>query len=95
MAILVVVLGVGILHQLFLSLLLNHHNRNVPSWSRIFPFLIYGQPLLIHGESAAIGTDEVSDAMCKEMFDAWINELTASSLSRLQGDGSDASEQTS
>jgi len=33
--------------------------------------------------------------MCKEMFDAWINELTASSLERLQGSGSDDSEQMS
>ena len=57
MAILVVVLGVGILHLLLFSLLLNDQNRNIPSRSRIFPLLIYGQPLLIHGESAAIGTD--------------------------------------
>ena len=61
------------------------------------PFRIADWWLVVRLErySPSTFTDEVSDAMCKEMFDAWINELTASSLRRLQGDGSDASEQTS
>ena len=61
------------------------------------PFKVSDWWLVVRLErySPSTFTDEVSDAMCKEMFDAWINELTASSLKRLQGDGSDAREQTS
>ena len=35
--------------------------------------------------SPATFTDEVSDRMCKEMFDEWIDEQTAPNLSRLNG----------
>ena len=35
--------------------------------------------------SPATFTDEISDRMCKEMFDEWIAEQTATNLSRLNG----------
>ena len=71
--------------------------RVAKSGDLLEPFKVSDWWLVVRLErySPSTFTDEVSDAMCKEMFDAWINELTASSLSRLQGDGSDASEQTS
>ena len=51
------------------------------------PFRISDWWLVVRLErySPATFTDEISDRMCKEMFDAWINEQTASSLSRLNG----------
>ena len=41
--------------------------------------------------SPATFTPEVSDRMCREMFDAWIEEETATTLSRLEGEFSDFS----
>ena len=41
--------------------------------------------------SPATFTPEVSDRMCREMFDAWIAEETATTLSRLEGEFSDFS----
>ena len=41
--------------------------------------------------SPATFTPEVSDRMCKEMFDAWIKDETASTLSRLESEFSDFS----
>ena len=41
--------------------------------------------------SPATFTEEVSDRMCREMFDAWIAEQTTSTLSRLEGEFSDFS----
>ena len=41
--------------------------------------------------SPATFTPEVSDRMCREMFDAWIKEETATTLSRLEGEFSDFS----
>ena len=49
------------------------------------PFRISDWWLVVRLErySPATFTDEVSDQMCREMFDAWIKEETASSLSQL------------
>ena len=51
------------------------------------PFRISDWWLVVRLErySPATFTDAISDQMCKEMFDEWIGELTASSLSRLSG----------
>ena len=51
------------------------------------PFKVSDWWLVVRLErySPATFTDEVSDAMCKEMFDAWINELTVAHLSLLSG----------
>ena len=51
------------------------------------PFRISDWWLVVRLErySPATFTDEISDRMCKEMFDAWIDEQTATSLSRLNG----------
>ena len=52
------------------------------------PFRISDWWLVVRLErySPATFTDEVSDRMCKEMFDAWIAEQTASTLTQLNGD---------
>ena len=57
------------------------------------PFRISDWWLVVRLErySPATFTSEVSDRMCKEMFDAWIEEQTSNSLSRLDGEGSDFS----
>ncbi len=49
------------------------------------PFRISDWWLVVRLErySPATFTDEVSDQMCQEMFDAWIDEETATSLSQL------------
>ena len=49
------------------------------------PFRISDWWLVVRLErySPATFTDEVSDQMCQEMFDAWIEEETASTLTRL------------
>ena len=51
------------------------------------PFRISDWWLVVRLErySPATFTDEVSDRMCKEMFDEWIAEQTATSLSQLNG----------
>ena len=49
------------------------------------PFRISDWWLVVRLEryAPATFTDEVSDQMCQEMFDAWVDEETATSLSRL------------
>ena len=55
------------------------------------PFRIADWWLVVRLErySPATFTDEISDRMCQEMFDAWIAEQTATTLSRLEADFSD------
>ena len=55
------------------------------------PFRIADWWLVVRLErySPATFTPEVSDQMCREMFDAWIEEETATTLSRLEGEFSD------
>jgi len=57
------------------------------------PFRIADWWLVVRLErySPATFTPEVSDRMCREMFDAWIEEETATTLSRLEGEFSDFS----
>ncbi len=57
------------------------------------PFRIADWWLVVRLErySPATFTPEVSDRMCREMFDAWIAEKTATTLSRLEGEFSDFS----
>ena len=57
------------------------------------PFRISDWWLVVRLErySPATFTPEVSDRMCREMFDAWIEEQTATTLSRLEGEFSDFS----
>ena len=57
------------------------------------PFRIADWWLVVRLErySPATFTEEVSDRMCREMFDAWIAEQTTSTLSRLEADFSDFS----
>ena len=57
------------------------------------PFRIADWWLVVRLErySPATFTPEVSDRMCREMFDAWIGEETATTLSRLEGEFSDFS----
>jgi len=57
------------------------------------PFRIADWWLVVRLErySPATFTPEVSDQMCREMFDAWIEEETATTLSRLEGEFSDFS----
>ena len=57
------------------------------------PFRISDWWLVVRLErySPATFTPEVSDRMCREMFDAWIGEETATTLSRLEGEFSDFS----
>ena len=57
------------------------------------PFRIADWWLVVRLErySPATFTPEVSDRMCKEMFDAWIKDETASTLSRLESEFSDFS----
>ena len=57
------------------------------------PFRIADWWLVVRLErySPATFTPEVSDRMCREMFDAWIKEETATTLSRLEGEFSDFS----
>ena len=57
------------------------------------PFRISNWWLVVRLErySPATFTPEVSDRMCREMFDAWIAEETATTLSRLEGEFSDFS----
>ena len=57
------------------------------------PFRIADWWLVVRLErySPATFTPEVSDRMCREMFDAWIAEETATTLSRLEGEFSDFS----
>ena len=57
------------------------------------PFRIADWWLVVRLErySPATFTPEVSDQMCREMFDAWIAEETATTLSRLEGEFSDFS----
>ena len=61
------------------------------------PFKVSDWWLVVRLErySPATFTDEVSDAMCKEMFDAWINELTVAHLSCFLGDDAAENEQPS
>lgn len=51
------------------------------------PFRISDWWLVVRLErySPATFTDEISDRMCREMFDEWISEQTATTLSRLNG----------
>ena len=55
------------------------------------PFRVADWWLVVRLErySPATFTPEVSDRMCREMFDAWIEEETATTLSRLEGEFSD------
>ena len=57
------------------------------------PFRIADWWLVVRLErySPATFTPDVSDRMCREMFDAWIAEETATTLSRLEGEFSDFS----
>ena len=57
------------------------------------PFRISDWWLVVRLErySPATFSDEISDRMCQEMFDAWIAEQTATTLSRLEADSSDFS----
>ena len=57
------------------------------------PFRIADWWLVVRLErySPATFSDEVSDRMCQEMFDAWIAEQTTTTLSRLEGECSDFS----
>ena len=57
------------------------------------PFRIADWWLVVRLErySPATFSDEISDRMCQEMFDAWIAEQTATTLSRLEADFSDFS----
>ena len=57
------------------------------------PFRIADWWLVVRLErySPATFTPEVSDRMCREMFDAWIEEQTATTLNRLEGQFSDFS----
>ena len=57
------------------------------------PFRVADWWLVVRLErySPATFTPEVSDRMCREMFDAWIEEETANTLSRLEGEFSDFS----
>ena len=57
------------------------------------PFRISDWWLVVRLErySPATFTPEVSDRMCREMFDAWIEEQTATTLNRLEGEFSDFS----
>jgi len=57
------------------------------------PFRIADWWLVVRLErySPATFSDEISDRMCQEMFDAWIDEQTATTLSRLEADFSDFS----
>ena len=52
------------------------------------PFRISDWWLVVRLErySPATFTDEVSDQMCQEMFEAWIDEETATSLSQLESE---------
>ena len=56
------------------------------------PFRISDWWLVVRLErySPATFTDEVSDQMCQEMFDAWIDEETATSLSQLAAETTDS-----
>ena len=51
------------------------------------PFRISDWWLVVRLErySPATFTDEISDRMCREMFDEWINEQTTTTLSQLNG----------
>ena len=55
------------------------------------PFRVADWWLVVRLErySPATFTPEVSDRMCREMFDAWIEEETATTLSRLEDEFSD------
>ena len=57
------------------------------------PFRIADWWLVVRLErySPATFSDEISDRMCQEMFDAWIAEQTATTLNRLEADFSDFS----
>ena len=57
------------------------------------PFRISEWWLVVRLErySPATFSDEISDRMCQEMFDAWIAEQTSTTLSRLEADSSDFS----
>ena len=57
------------------------------------PFRVADWWLVVRLErySPATFTPEVSDRMCREMFDNWIAEETATTLSRLEGEFSDFS----
>ena len=57
------------------------------------PFRIADWWLVVRLErySPATFTPEISDQMCREMFDAWIAEETASTLGRLEAEYSDFS----
>ena len=59
------------------------------------PFRISDWWLVVRLErySPATFTDEISDRMCREMFDEWINEQTTTTLSQLNGNV-DASNQS-
>ena len=55
------------------------------------PFRISDWWLLVRLErySPATFTDEVSDQMCQEMFDAWVDEETTASLIQLASETSE------
>jgi parvulin-like peptidyl-prolyl isomerase len=55
------------------------------------PFRISDWWLVVRLErySPATFTDEVSDQMCQEMFDAWIDEETAKTLSQLASEATE------
>ena len=57
------------------------------------PFRIADWWLVVRLErySPATFTEDVSDRMCREMFDAWIAEQTTTNLSRLEGEFTDFS----
>ena len=55
------------------------------------PFRISDWWLVVRLEryAPATFTDEISDQMCQEMFDAWIDEETAATLLQLKKEGTD------
>ena len=56
-----------------------------------FPIADWWLVVRLERYSPATFTDEVSDQMCREMFNAWIAEETTSTLSRLADQSSDFS----
>ena len=54
-----------------------------------FPIADWWLVVRLERYSPATFTDEVSDQMCREMFNAWIAEETTSTLSRLAAESSD------
>ena len=56
-----------------------------------FPIADWWLVVRLERYAPATFTDEVSDQMCREMFNAWIAEETTSTLSRLADQSSDFS----